>query len=81
MSPTIALVTADYYIAYQQFESYFIYPRIMKRSVDIPGSVTVVAALVGGSLMGIIGALLAVPVAAALLLLHREVFLRRQDAH
>lgn len=52
----------------------------MKRSVDLPGSVTVVAALVGGSLMGIVGALLAVPTAAALLLLHREVFLTRQDA-
>ena len=80
VSPTTALVAAVYYIAYQQIESYFIYPRIMKRSVDIPGAVTVIAALLGGSLMGIIGALLAVPVAAALLLLHREVFLKRQDA-
>jgi predicted PurR-regulated permease PerM len=80
VSPTTALIAAIYYIAYQQIESYFIYPRIMKRSVDIPGSVTVIAALLGGSLMGIIGALLAVPVAAALLLLHREVFLKRQDA-
>ena len=61
-------------------ESYLIYPRIMKKSVDIPGSVTVMAALVGGALLGIVGALLAVPVAAALLLLHREVFLKRQDA-
>jgi predicted PurR-regulated permease PerM len=80
VSPTVALVALVYYVAYQQVESYFIYPRIMKKSVDIPGSVTVVAALVGGSLMGVIGALLAVPVAAALLLLHREVFLKRQDA-
>jgi predicted PurR-regulated permease PerM len=80
ISPTVALVTLVYYLAYQQFESYVIYPRIMKKSVDLPGSVTVVAALVGGSLMGVIGALLAVPVAAALLLLHREVFLKRQDA-
>ena len=80
VSPTVALVALIYYLAYQQFESYVIYPRIMKRSVDLPGSVTVVAALVGGSLMGIVGALLAVPVAAALLLLHREVLLTRQDA-
>lgn len=80
VSPTVALVALIYYVAYQQVESYLIYPRIMKKSVDIPGSVTVVAALVGGSLMGIVGALLAVPVAAALLLLHREVFLTRQDA-
>ncbi|EON24421.1 MULTISPECIES: AI-2E family transporter [Nocardioides] len=80
VSPTVAIISAIYYVAYQQVESYFIYPRIMKRSVDIPGSVTVIAALVGGSLMGIVGALLAVPVAAALLLLHREVLLKRQDA-
>ncbi|HEY0643858.1 MAG TPA: AI-2E family transporter [Nocardioides sp.] len=80
VSPTVALVALVYYLAYQQFESYVIYPRIMKKSVDLPGSVTVVAALVGGSLMGVVGALLAVPVAAALLLLHREVFLKRQDA-
>jgi predicted PurR-regulated permease PerM len=80
VSPTVALVALVYYVSYQQVESYLIYPRIMKKSVDIPGSVTVVAALVGGSLLGIIGALLAVPVAAALLLLHREVFLKRQDA-
>ncbi len=79
VSPTVAIVAAVYYVAYQQVESYFIYPRIMQRSVDIPGAVTVIAALVGGSLMGITGALLAVPVAAALLLLHREVFLKRQD--
>ncbi len=80
VSPTVALITLVYYLAYQQLESYLIYPRIMKKSVDIPGSVTVTAALVGGALLGIVGALLAVPVAAALLLLHREVFLKRQDA-
>ena len=80
ISPTVALITLAYYLAYQQLESYLIYPRIMKKSVDIPGSVTVTAALVGGALLGIVGALLAVPVAAALLLLHREVFLKRQDA-
>ncbi len=81
VSPTVAIVASIYYVAYQQLESYLIYPRIMKRSVDIPAALTVIAALLGGSLMGITGALLAVPVAAALLLLHREVFLKRQDAH
>ncbi len=79
VSPTVAIVSAVYYLAYQQLESYVISPRIMKRAVDIPASVTVIAALLGGSLMGVIGALLAVPVAAALLLLHREVILKRQD--
>ena len=80
VSPTVALVSLIYYIAYQQLESYLIYPRIMARSVAVPGAVTVIAALVGGGLLGIIGAVLAVPVAAGLLLLHREVFLKRQDA-
>lgn len=78
VSPTVALICLIYYVAYQQLEAYVIYPRIMARSVEVPGAITVVAALVGGSLMGVIGALLAVPTAAALLLLHREVFLKRQ---
>ena len=80
VSPTVSLICLIYYIAYQQLEAYVIYPRIMARSVEVPGAVTVIAALVGGGLLGVIGAVLAVPVAAAVLLLHREVFLRRQDA-
>lgn len=69
-----------FYLVYQQLENYLIYPRVMSKSVDIPGSVTVIAALVGASLLGVIGALLAIPTAAALLLLVREVFIRKQDA-
>jgi predicted PurR-regulated permease PerM len=80
VSPTTALVCLVYYVAYQQVEAYLIYPKIMTRSVEIPGSVTVIAALVGGALLGVVGAILAVPVAASVLLLHREVFLKRQDA-
>ena len=56
-----------------------IYPRVMSKSVDIPGSVTVIAALVGASLLGVIGALLAIPTAAAILLLVRELVLHKQD--
>lgn len=70
-----------FYVIYQQVENYLIYPRVMSRSVDIPGAMTVIAALVGASLLGVIGALLAIPTAAAILLLVREVFMRRQDAH
>lgn len=76
----VGIACLVYFLAYQQVEQYFIYPKIMSRAVDLPATVTVVAALLGGSLLGITGALLAVPTAAALLLLHREVFLRRQDA-
>ena len=78
--PKIGLACLIFYVVYQQFENYFIYPRVMSRSVDIPGAVTVIAALVGAGLLGVVGALLAIPTAAAILLLTREVFLTRQDA-
>ena len=68
-----------FYIVYQQVENYLIYPRVMSRSVDIPGVLTVIAALIGASLLGVVGALLAIPTAAAILLLVREVVVRRQD--
>jgi predicted PurR-regulated permease PerM len=67
-------------VAYQQFENYVIYPKVMARSVDIPGSLIVIAALIGASLLGVIGALLAIPTAAAILLLVREIVLPRQEA-
>ncbi len=69
-----------YGIIYQQFENYVVYPRVMRRAVDIPGAVTVIAALLGGALLGIVGALLAIPTAAAVLLIIREVWVRRADA-
>ena len=76
----IGIACIIFYLVYQQLENYVIYPRVMSKSVDIPGSVTVIAALVGASLLGVIGALLAIPTAAAILLLVREVFIRKQDA-
>ncbi len=75
----VGIACVIFYIVYQQVENYLIYPRVMSRSVDIPGAMTVIAALVGASLLGVVGALLAIPTAAALLLLVREVFVRRQD--
>ena len=69
-----------FYVIYQQVENYVLYPRVMSKSVDIPGAVTVIAALVGAALLGVIGALLAIPTAAAILLITREVLVRRQDA-
>lgn len=68
-----------FYVAYQQFENYVIQPRVMKRSVDVPGAVTVIAALLGATLLGVVGAMLAVPTAAAILLLMREVVQPRLD--
>ena len=79
--PKIGLACLIFYIVYQQVENYVIYPRVMSKSVDIPGAATVIAALVGAALLGVIGALLAIPTAAAVLLLVREVFVRKQDTH
>jgi predicted PurR-regulated permease PerM len=75
----IGLACLVFYILYQQVENYVIYPRVMARSVNVPGAVTVIAALIGAGLLGVVGALLAIPTAAALLLLVREVWLPRQD--
>jgi predicted PurR-regulated permease PerM len=78
---TTGVIAVIFYIAYQQVENYIIYPRVMSHSVEIPGALTIVAALIGASLLGVVGALLAIPTAASILLLVREVFVRRQDAH
>ncbi|MEU4607107.1 AI-2E family transporter [Kribbella sp. NPDC023972] len=69
-----------YGVIYQQIENYVVAPRIMRRAVDIPGAVTVIAALLGGALLGVVGALLAIPSAAAILLIIREVWVRKADA-
>jgi predicted PurR-regulated permease PerM len=78
--PTTGLICVVFYVAYQQLENFLIYPRVMARSVEIPGALTVIAALIGGSLLGVVGALLAIPTAASIMLLVREVFVPRQDA-
>ena len=79
VSVKVGLIAAVYYIAYQQIENYVIYPRVMKRSVDVSPVATIIAVLIGGSLLGVLGALLAIPIAAAAQLVLREVVLPRQD--
>ena len=76
--PTKALIALVYYVIYQQLENYVVAPRIMQRTVSVPGAVTVIAALAGATLLGMLGALLAIPVAAGLLLIYEEVLLPRQ---
>ena len=78
-SPVVGVACLVFYIAYQQFENYVIYPRVMRRAVDVPAALTVVAVLLGGALLGIVGALLAIPVAAAILLVVRQVAIPRMD--
>jgi predicted PurR-regulated permease PerM len=78
-SPAKALLTLILYTLYVQIENYIITPRIMKRSLSIPGLVTIVAALLGTSLLGLVGGLLAVPIAAAVLLIMDEVVFPKTD--
>jgi len=80
VSLPVALATLAFYVAYRLAEDYLLVPRIMGRTVQVPAVVSLVAVLVGGTLMGIIGALVAIPVAAALRLLLDEVVFRRLDA-
>ncbi len=75
----IGIATIIYYVLYQQIENYIIYPKIMKHSIDVPPVITIVAALIGASLMGMVGVLLAIPTAAAALLIIREVVIPRQE--
>jgi predicted PurR-regulated permease PerM len=60
-------------------EAYVISPRIMNKAVSVPGSIVVIAAIAGGSLLGILGALVAIPVAASIIIIVKEVLLPRQE--
>jgi predicted PurR-regulated permease PerM len=73
------IATFAYYMGYQQFENYVLQPRVMKRTVDVAPVVTIVAALLGAALLGVLGALIAVPIAAGIQLLLTEVAFPRQD--
>ena len=73
VSPTVGIATLVFYIAYQQIENYVIAPRIMNKAVDVSPAAVLLAALIGGSLLGFVGALMAIPAAASLKLIIQEV--------
>ena len=79
VSVPVALATLAFYVGFRLFEDYVLLPRVMRQAVDVPPIVTVVALLIGGSLLGIIGALVSIPVAAALKLVIQEVLIPRLD--
>lgn len=78
-SITTGIAAGIYYLIYLQIEAYFIAPRIMNRAVAVPAVVVVVAALSGGALLGLLGALIAIPVAASVLIIYRQVLIPRQN--
>jgi predicted PurR-regulated permease PerM len=79
-SPIAALIFAICYLIYIQIEAYVITPKVMSRAISIPGALVVIGALIGGTLLGFIGALVAIPVTASILLIIKQVFFKRQDA-
>ncbi|UOR03389.1 AI-2E family transporter [Leucobacter allii] len=78
-SPPTALAAAIYYLVYMQIEAYVLSPRIMSKAVAVPGSLVVIAAVGGGALGGILGALVAIPVAASIIIIVQKVVFPAQD--
>jgi predicted PurR-regulated permease PerM len=66
-------------VVYVQIENYVVTPKIMKRTLALPGAVTIIAALIGTSLLGLVGGLLAVPVAASIILILEQVVFPRAE--
>jgi len=76
--PQTILVIA-FFALYQQFENYFIAPRVMRNSVQMPALAVLLAALLGGSVLGLVGALMAIPIAAAVRVILAPVLRARDE--
>ncbi len=79
-NPIAALIFGIVYLIYMQVEAYVITPKVMNRAISIPGSLVVIGALVGGTLLGLLGALVAVPVTASILIIIKKIWIPRQDS-
>nr|WP_314844211.1 AI-2E family transporter [uncultured Microbacterium sp.] len=79
VSPVTALIAIIYYLVYMQIEAYVLSPRIMSKAVAVPGALVVIAAVAGGALGGILGALVAIPVAASIIIIVQKVVFPTQD--
>ena len=79
VSTAVAIASLVFYVVYRLVEDYLLVPRVMDRAVDVPPVLTIVALIIGGSLLGIVGAFLAIPAAAAAQLLVTRVLWPRLD--
>jgi predicted PurR-regulated permease PerM len=77
-SPLNALLVLAYFMVYQQFENYFLVPRVMQNAVNLSPATVIISTLTGGSLFGFAGALLALPVAATVKVILYDVWLRER---
>src|SRR4029453_5389538 len=83
VSPRTAILTGLFVFAQQQFENHLLVPRVMERQVGVSAVTVIIALLIGASLLGILGALLAVPPAAIIQVVIQELLDerdRRADA-
>jgi predicted PurR-regulated permease PerM len=79
VSLPVCIATIVFFVVFRLAEDYLLVPKIIGRAVKVPALITVVAVLIGGALLGIVGALVAIPVAAALQLLTQEILFPRLD--
>ena len=76
VSPMTGLLTALFFVAYQQFENYVLVPRVMRNAVHLSMAAVIVSTLIGATLAGFAGALLALPVAATIKVIVIEIWLK-----
>ena len=73
VSLPVFIATLVFFVVYQQVENYIIVPKVMTKAIDISPAAVLLAALIGGSLLGFVGALISLPFAAGVKLLMQEV--------
>lgn len=78
-SITAGIACVVFFLIYQQVENFLIYPKVMRRAVKVSDLAGILSVLLGVALMGVVGALIAIPVVAAVQLIVREVLLPRQQ--
>jgi predicted PurR-regulated permease PerM len=77
----VGIACVVFFLCYQQLENFLIYPKVMRRAVKVSDLAAIIAALLGISLLGVVGALIAIPAVAAIQLIVREVVFPRQERH
>lgn len=77
-SPTAGLITLITILIYMQIEAYVLTPKVLGKAIKIPGALVLIGAMIGGTLLGLLGALVACPISAALLLIVKKVIIPRQ---
>jgi predicted PurR-regulated permease PerM len=79
-SPSAALIVLIVMLVYMQVEAYVFTPRIVGKAISIPGSLVLIGALIGGTLLGLLGALIACPTTASILLIIKKVTVPAQNS-